>query len=371
MAGLKTVVRIRLRAPGALDGGRQARPEELLGRSSGDLSEGRATSSRRSNIPCAGELDERTTFTVRAFSRAIEPGDYKLKLVLPAPGGRQVGEATVELSVPEVGNRVLAPTSRRANPRRFPAAEAIVIADEAGARGVSAAGASKLKILPPSREAPIGLLRLEATCRPPDHEGRVLPRGQAPCSPLAAALLRRDRSRRGPAQADDPRGRLRRLRQAHRRGRLGDQPGERPARRQDPAPARSRGRQGPHQGRRAVDRGGRREAGRALSRRQEAQGLDERRALRGHDPDVRVLARRLPARDGDRRRRQGSQRPPDAEGPEHDDRERARRRRAAPHLRDRQEQPFRERPRRERTSPSRRTGGRRRSRASRSPRSCR
>ena len=49
----------------------------------------------------------------------------------------------------------------------LPEAEAIVIADAAGPRGSSHPEESKLKILPPSREAPVGLLRLEAAVEPP------------------------------------------------------------------------------------------------------------------------------------------------------------------------------------------------------------
>ena len=48
----------------------------------------------------------------------------------------------------------------------LPAAEAIVIADEAE-RAAAGTGGEKLKILPPDREAPIGLLRLEADVQPP------------------------------------------------------------------------------------------------------------------------------------------------------------------------------------------------------------
>jgi VWFA-related protein len=48
----------------------------------------------------------------------------------------------------------------------LPEAEAVVIADEAGEQAARPEG-SKLKILPPSREAPVGLLRLEAEVEPP------------------------------------------------------------------------------------------------------------------------------------------------------------------------------------------------------------
>src|SRR5438876_4848830 len=48
----------------------------------------------------------------------------------------------------------------------LPEAEAIVIADEAGP-GAGPPDSPKVRILPPSRESPVGLLRLEAEVEPP------------------------------------------------------------------------------------------------------------------------------------------------------------------------------------------------------------
>jgi len=87
-------------------------------------------------------------------------------LVLSAPGGKQVGEAKTEVSVPEVGNPFTADLAPGES-STLPAAEAIVIADEAGTSPTAPGGGSKLKILPPDREAPIGILRLEASVDPP------------------------------------------------------------------------------------------------------------------------------------------------------------------------------------------------------------
>src|SRR4029434_4268742 len=75
------------------------------------------------------------------------------------------GEATTEISVPEVGTE-FTPDLAPGEASTMPAAEAVVIADEAGAATTETAG-SKLKILPPDREAPVGLLRLEADAQPP------------------------------------------------------------------------------------------------------------------------------------------------------------------------------------------------------------
>ncbi len=58
--------------------------------------------------------------------------------MLSAPGGKQVGEAKTEVSVPEVGNPFTADLAPGES-STLPAAEAIVIADEAG----TAAGARR------------------------------------------------------------------------------------------------------------------------------------------------------------------------------------------------------------------------------------
>jgi len=164
MAGIKTVVRVRLRAPelsmAAAKRGLKSFSGELQGSFLKDENIVQAF-----KYPVSGALDERTTFSY-AFLRAVEPGDYVLKLVLSAPGGKQVGEAKTEISVPEVGNPFTADQAPGES-STLPAAEAIVIADEAGAEGTMLGEGSKLKILPPAREAPIGILRLEADVQPP------------------------------------------------------------------------------------------------------------------------------------------------------------------------------------------------------------
>ena len=163
MAGVKTVVRIRLRAPELS----MAAAKRGLTSFSGEL---KGTFVRKDQVvdsfhyPVSGEVSEHSTFQY-AFLRALEPGSYTLQLALAAPGGRALGDASVELSVPEVGNP-FAPDMAPGEASTLPSAEAIVIADEAGGATPSGTG-SKLKILPPSRETPIGLLRLEADVQPP------------------------------------------------------------------------------------------------------------------------------------------------------------------------------------------------------------
>jgi VWFA-related protein len=163
MAGVKTVVRIRLRAPELS----VAAAKRGLTSFSGEL---KGNFVRKDQVadsfhyPVSGEVSARTTFQY-AFLRALEPGQYTLQLALSAPGGRALGDASVELSVPEVG-APFSPDMAPSEASTLPSAEAIVIADAAGGAAPSGEG-SKLKILPPSRETPIGLLRLEADVQPP------------------------------------------------------------------------------------------------------------------------------------------------------------------------------------------------------------
>ncbi len=72
----------------------------------------------------------------------MEPGDYELRLVLSAPGGKQVGEAKTEISVPEVGNPFTADLAPGES-STLPAAEAIVIADEAGTSPTAPGGRAR------------------------------------------------------------------------------------------------------------------------------------------------------------------------------------------------------------------------------------
>ncbi|MFY9551785.1 MAG: hypothetical protein WAU32_11580, partial [Thermoanaerobaculia bacterium] len=151
MAGVKTVVRIRLRAPELSMAAAKRGLTSFSGELQGSFAKGEDLV-QSFKYPVSGELGERTTFQY-AFLRAIEPGSYKLKLILAAPGGRQVGEATTDLSVPEVGNP-FTPDLAPGEASTMPAAEAVVIADEAAA-ATAGAGGSKLKLLPPAREAPV------------------------------------------------------------------------------------------------------------------------------------------------------------------------------------------------------------------------
>jgi VWFA-related protein len=163
MAGVKTVVRIRLAAPELSMAAAKRGLRSFSGELQGSFTRGEQMV-EAFKYPVSGDVGERVTFQY-AFLRAIQPGSYKLKLILAAPGGRPVGEAAIDLSVPEVGTP-FSPDMAPSEASTLPSAEAVVIADEAGGAAASAEE-PRLKILPPSREAPIGLLRLEAEVLPP------------------------------------------------------------------------------------------------------------------------------------------------------------------------------------------------------------
>src|SRR6185295_4271861 len=115
--------------------------------------------------PVAGDITEGRTFTY-SFLRPVLPGNYRLKLMVDDLTGREIGEGTVDLSVPEVG-LTFRPDMAPAESGTLPDAEAIVIADEGEPRESGDETSSKIKIRPPSREAPVGLLRLDAEVEPP------------------------------------------------------------------------------------------------------------------------------------------------------------------------------------------------------------
>ncbi|HSS45660.1 MAG TPA: VWA domain-containing protein [Thermoanaerobaculia bacterium] len=163
MAGGKTVVRLRLSAP-QLSRELSTRGVRFLsGELKGSFSHD-AETVLVFRYPVSGDLDAGKVFTY-SFLRAVPPGSYRVKLVVAAPDGKEIGTGIVDLFVPELGNE-FAPEMAPAEASTLPEAEAIVIADEAGQKAENP-GAPKLQIMPPAREAPVGLLRLEARVEPP------------------------------------------------------------------------------------------------------------------------------------------------------------------------------------------------------------
>jgi len=163
MASGKTVVRIRLSSP-ELSRALSTKGVRFV---SGEV---RGSFSRGDNMveafryPVSGDIDGGKTFTW-SFLRAVPPGPYKVKLVFALPGGKDVGEGTIDVSVPELG-AAFRPEMAPAEASTLPEAEAIVIADSAG-EPPARPDSPKLKLLPPAHEAPVGLLRLVAEVEPP------------------------------------------------------------------------------------------------------------------------------------------------------------------------------------------------------------
>ena len=163
MASGKTVVRLRLASP-QLSKALSARGARFVsGELRGTFSRGGETA-ETFRYPVSGDLDGGKTFTY-SFLRSVPPGAYKVKLVFALPGGKDVGEGAVDLAVPELGTP-FRPEMAPAEAGTLPEAEAIVIADSAGEPAARPEN-PKLKIMPPAREAPVGLLRLEAEVEPP------------------------------------------------------------------------------------------------------------------------------------------------------------------------------------------------------------
>ncbi len=165
MAGGKTVVRIRLAAP-ELSSGLAARGvRSFSGELNGTLFQG-GEAVQTFHYPVTASLGNGATFSY-SFLRAIKPGTYRIKLVFTDPGGGHVlGDGETEITVLEVSGQ-FRPEMAPADASTLPDAEAIVISDEAAEAPPARTSEPLLKIMPPGRETPVGLLRLEAEAQPP------------------------------------------------------------------------------------------------------------------------------------------------------------------------------------------------------------
>ena len=343
MAGLKTVVRLRLRAPELSMAAGKRGLTSFSGELMGSFLKGEDVV-QAFKYPVSGEIGTRTTFQY-AFLRSIEPGTYKLRLNLVAPGGRDVGEAVIELLVPEVGTQ-FSPDMAPTEASTLPAAEAIVIADEAERAAAGPGGGSKLKILPPDRETPVGLLRLEADASPPITkvefylEDKLIVRRTKPPYSVEIDLGSVPRKQTVRAVGYDSNGKL-----IDEDAWAINQGSARLAVKILPQPDPAGGNVKVKVAVQSIGGGVAKQVELFL-------GDKKLKTWTGDGPyEVTIpLAQygksRVPPGDGHRRGRQGSQRHPVPQGAEHDHRERARGRRAAPHLRPRQGQPLRQGPRR-------------------------
>jgi hypothetical protein len=128
MAGLKTVVRVRLRAPELSMAAAKRGLSSFSGEIKGNFVKKDQTA-ESFHYPVSGDISTHTTFTY-GFLHALAPGDYTLQISLAAPGGRVVGQASTALSVPEVSTQ-FTPDLAPGEVGTMPSAEAVVIADAA------------------------------------------------------------------------------------------------------------------------------------------------------------------------------------------------------------------------------------------------
>ena len=162
MAGSKTVVRLRVAFPDLSKAAKARGVTFFAGKVSGGFRQGDQIVDSFS-YPVSGELKEGQAFTY-SFLRSVPPGTYNVRLVFADPQGHDVGEGAVDLFIPEIGT-AFRPELAPEDASTLPSAEAVVIAD--GSSEPARPDTTKLKLLPPDREAPLGLLRLEAQVEPP------------------------------------------------------------------------------------------------------------------------------------------------------------------------------------------------------------
>lgn len=96
-----------------------------------------------------------------SFLRSLPPGEVSLNLRLEASSGKAMALRAVTLTVPKM-------TSEFRVEDAGTATAAAILLEEANRDAAPAgAGADLLRFLPPSREVPVGLLRIECEARPP------------------------------------------------------------------------------------------------------------------------------------------------------------------------------------------------------------
>lgn len=163
MTNGKTVVRLRLSSSELTKALSAKGVRGFSGELNGKLLQG-GEAVQSFHYPVTASLADGAGFSY-SFLRAVKPGTYRVRLVFTDPGGGHVlADGEVEITVLEVST-AFRPQMAPSDASTLPDAEAIVIADEnaaAPARG----GESLLRILPPNRETPIGLLRLDTEAAP-------------------------------------------------------------------------------------------------------------------------------------------------------------------------------------------------------------
>ena len=95
-----------------------------------------------------------------SFLRPLPPGEVVLNLRLEAANGKAMALRSVTLSVPRMASEFRAGDAGELS-------AAAILLEEANRDEAPAAGASLVRFLPPQREVPVGLLRIECEAKPP------------------------------------------------------------------------------------------------------------------------------------------------------------------------------------------------------------
>src|SRR5262245_54101479 len=128
-AGKKTVTRIRLTAPELTREAVNRGVKGFSGRLKGGFRQPDETEVDSFDYSVTSEVSTANPFSF-SFLRAVPPGNYRLRLLLTDPDGREMGEGSVEVLVPGLGT-VFRPEMAPGEAGTLPSAEAIVIAGEA------------------------------------------------------------------------------------------------------------------------------------------------------------------------------------------------------------------------------------------------
>ncbi len=99
------------------------------------------------------------------FIRSLPPGALSIQFRLEGITGEAVGTRAVDLTVPKMESEFRAEDAGT-NAQGLPSAAAVILESE-NRPPIPAGGTGLVKIIPPSREVPVGLLRIECQVSPP------------------------------------------------------------------------------------------------------------------------------------------------------------------------------------------------------------
>jgi Ca-activated chloride channel homolog len=167
----KTIVRIRIQtfdlAQALYGKGFRRYEAELVG----DVGKPDGTPVEAFRYPMSGALLPNQPIHF-SFLRALAPGSYHIALSVGDTGKRVEARTAIDIDVPEL-SVAFRPEMASGEIATLPSAEAVVLAAPPEPEGVGpglaaeAASEPRVRILPPDRDTPIGLLRLTAEVKPP------------------------------------------------------------------------------------------------------------------------------------------------------------------------------------------------------------